>query len=137
MARFDGDRGRRGFPRDQGHCRRHVDRGVIHSSSGADEFLQELDVFLPAAAAEAYHVDLILPIKPTGDAVETFGIDGLAFGIGARGTVGFVEREPALDLPVAVVVELVIDRASAERIDQVRLDPIGELTGMDFDVRNG
>ena len=92
--------------------------------------MEEAGVLLTATTAKADQMD-----GRRGDVLGGSGeaevIGRGAIGIGARRGEGLVKGEPFLGLLDAVVVELVIDLARAEGVEEIAPDIFRELAGMD------
>ena len=58
-------------------------------------------------------------------------VRGGAVRIRARGRIGLVQRQPLLRLLDAVVVELVVHPAGAQRFEQIAPHVLGKLAGVD------
>src|SRR5437016_64466 len=68
---------------------------------------------------------------------KTLVVNSFAIRIRARRRISLMQRQPLLGLLDAVVVELVVDLARAQRFDQVAPHGVGELTGTNEHIGSG
>ena len=111
----------------------HIDRHEGGIPGGMRNQLEEAMFFLTATAAEADQLEGV-GADALRDGIESEVVGGLAVVIAPGGGAGLVESEPVLRLFQAVVVELVVDAAGAERGVQFCPHAFGQLRGMDADL---